>query len=109
MQLEDLFITEDISVITSMRILDQTSRKILFLVEKNRLLASLTDGDVRRWILKGGSLDASVKEAANYSPIYLKECLQYKALQYIEEYEVEAIPIVNETMHILNIVFNNKE
>ncbi len=48
-------------------------RKILFVVSNDKLLAALTDGDIRRYIIKHGKLEGVVKDAANYSPISLKQ------------------------------------
>lgn len=48
-------------------------KKILFILEDGRLKATLTDGDVRRWILSGGDLSESISKVANYRPFYLKK------------------------------------
>lgn len=36
--------------------------------ESNRLLASLSDGDIRRFLLAGGKMDENVMKAANHQP-----------------------------------------
>ena len=41
--------------------------------ENNKLLAALSEGDVRRFILSGGDLNQPVKSIANYKPRSLKE------------------------------------
>ncbi len=43
--------------------LDKNGQKILFIVEgDNKLVGSLSDGDVRRWILKEGPINEKVRE-----------------------------------------------
>ena len=66
MRIEDLIISEDISVLQAMQKLDEVGKKILFIAPDLKLQAVLTDGDVRRHILHGGRLDAKVGEMANY-------------------------------------------
>ena len=58
------------------------------------LLATITDGDIRRWILKGGDLRAEVKRAANYNPKCLQEGQAHLASSIMKEYGIDVIPIV---------------
>ena len=73
MEFQKLIITEDSSIIQAMEQLDLVAKKILFILEDGRLKATLTDGDVRRWILSGGDLSESISKVANYRPFYLKK------------------------------------
>lgn len=53
----------------AMEQLERTEEKILFVVDKcGRLAGSLTDGDIRRWILSDGDLRSEVFRACNSSP-----------------------------------------
>ena len=72
------------------------------------LLASLTDGDIRRWILKGGELQTEVRYVANYHPKFLLEGQAHLAMSVMKEYMIDAIPIVDEAHRIKQIVFQNK-
>lgn len=71
MDIHQLVISEEATVLDAMRQLEQGSRKILFILDDRRLAASITDGDIRRWILSGGNLEESVRKVGNYSPLYL--------------------------------------
>ena len=81
--MNDVYIEEDKSILDAMQQLDKSARKILFVHREGKLLASLTDGDIRRWILKKGNLQMSVKYAANYAPKYLYEHQVDQALSLI--------------------------
>jgi CBS-domain-containing membrane protein len=49
--------------------LEETERKTLFVIdEKKRLIGTLTDGDIRRWILAEESLDGTVEKICNTNP-----------------------------------------
>ena len=65
MSIDELLISEEISVLEALQKLDKTAKKILFVVEGKRLKGAVTDGDIRRWILSNGGLDATVKNVAN--------------------------------------------
>ena len=104
MKIDELLISEEDTVLYAMERLDKIAKKVLFIHEDGKLRAALTDGDIRRWILKRGSLDAKVKEAANYNPKSLTAASRKEALRYMKEACIEALPIVDENRNILNVI-----
>ena len=52
--MDDIYIKEDKTILDAMKQLDKNAKKVLFVHENGRLLASVTDGDIRRWMLKKG-------------------------------------------------------
>lgn len=103
----DIYIEEDKSILDAMCQLDRSGKKILFVHKDKKLLASLTDGDIRRWILKKGDLKMSVQCAANYQPKFLYEQEEDLAMRTIKELAIDAVPIVNNESFIQKIVFAN--
>lgn len=64
-----LLINYDRTVTEAMEILGKLHPKILFVSnEKDELLGSLTDGDIRRFMMKGGRIESSVYDACNKNP-----------------------------------------
>ncbi|WP_420797223.1 sugar phosphate nucleotidyltransferase [Acetobacterium paludosum] len=97
-------------MLEAMELLDKIAKKVLFITKQDQLTAAITDGDIRRWILKKGNLDAKVKDVANYDPIYIYERDKVTAKEYMIKHSVEALPIVDKNMHILTVMFwDNKE
>lgn len=108
MDIRTLLVFEEQSMIESMQRLDEAAKKILFVVSDSRLLASITDGDIRRWILKKGSLDAKVRDIANYCPKYLHEKDRGASREFMLEHAIEALPLVNDDKEIMDIIFLNE-
>ena len=108
MDTENIYIEEQNTIREAMQKIDGNSRKLLFVQDEGVLLATLTDGDIRRWILKGGDLEAQVRQAANYQPVYLQEGQAQKAIPMLREYGIEAVPLLNEQHVITEIVFQNR-
>ncbi|MDK2978407.1 MAG: hypothetical protein PWP52_1121 [Bacteroidales bacterium] len=108
MDLKDFLIDENSCLIDAMSQLDRVARKVIFVVSDKKLVAALTDGDIRRWILKKGKLDATVKDIANYQPKFLSEKDKYKARSYMKEQSIEVLAIVNEQQKVTGIVFSNE-
>lgn len=104
MNISELLINEDDTVLYAMERLDKIARKVLFIHEDGKLLAALTDGDIRRWILKQGSLAAKVREVANYHPKFLIGATRKEALCYMKKNLIEALPILDDKYTIINVI-----
>ena len=109
MEIKDLLIEEDCTLLEAMALLDKVSRKILFVVRQDKLVEALTDGDIRRWILKKGELNATVKDIANYQPKYLREEDKLSSKEYMKQNSIEAIPILSADDEVISITFINDE
>lgn len=97
--------TSDISIAETMERIDSNAGRILFIVdEQEKLIGSVSDGDIRRWILKTGSLTHSVDHAMMKEPKFLfsKEREQAKALMKREQ--ITALPLLDTNKRIVDIV-----
>lgn len=101
----DILIDEGSTMIQAMEVLDKVARKVLFVERDGVLTAALTDGDIRRWILAKGNLDAKVKDIANYNPKFVLKKDSAKAKELLKQYSVEALPIVDENGRIVSVYF----
>src|SRR5690554_1118702 len=109
MEIKHFLIQEDVTVIKALNQLDLVSKKILFVVRDNKLVASLTDGDIRRWILKKGDLNTEISNVANYSPIYINQNNIEMAKKMMRKHFIESIPVVDSKFEIKSIMFLNDE
>ncbi|MBU5310753.1 nucleotidyltransferase family protein [Tissierella carlieri] len=107
MNIQDLFINEDLSIKEAIKKLDETAKKILLVVENNKLIGVLTDGDIRRWILKNGNLNEPISLIMIRSPKYICEEDIKDAKKVLKEYSIEAIPVLNKKEEIIDIIFWN--
>lgn len=103
MVIEKMLIDESFTILKAMKRLDEVATKVLFVEENRALKAALTDGDIRRWILKGGTVEKSVKEAANYQPHYLLESETENIQTFMDKHSLEVVPIVDDEHIIVDI------
>lgn len=90
----------------AMHQLDRTAKKILFAVDGIHLVASLTDGDVRRYLLSGGKMDDSVDKAANHHPKAAGS--REQAHEMFQNNGFLAIPIVNGNGELVDVAFEDE-
>lgn len=105
MKLTDFLVTGDKTVLEVMRAIDNNAKGIAFICENDQLQGVVTDGDIRRHILRKGSLDAKICEIANYNPKYVtnEETVDY--FTTMKRYSITALPVVNKDKKILTIRF----
>lgn len=109
LDVKDFLIDEEYTLLQAMDHLDRVAKKVIFVERNKKLVASLTDGDIRRWILKKGNLNAKVKDIANYNPKYLLEKQKFIAKEFMKKNSIEAVPILNENKNIISVILWNDE
>lgn len=109
MKLEHLnayLIYPDSTVVEAMQKIDINAKGILFVVQQdNKLVGVVTDGDIRRWLIKTGDLQGCVCKIMNPSPrvLYRKDIKM--AQEYMTRYHITALPIITTKGCINDIVF----
>lgn len=110
MRKENLYIYVGITTMTiveALKKIDDNSLGVLFIEDDGqRIIGALSDGDIRRWLIKTGNLNANVAGVMNKSPICLKKGQEELAYSQIVENRITAIPIVDDDMHIIDIIAN---
>lgn len=94
-------ISSELSVREAMKAIDNSNPQIVFITKDNVLLASLTDGDVRRFLLNGGRMTDLAIEAGNKHPLYAKNLSG--AVSMYHQRNFVAIPILNESKELIDI------
>lgn len=95
-----------VTVKDAMKKMDEADEKILFMVDDDeRLLGSLTDGDIRRWILKEGALLESVDKAFNLHPVFVNEDYNIGHVKKVMvNQRIKYIPVVNKRHKIVDLL-----
>lgn len=106
--LKSLLISPRSTVKEAIHRLNETGLKILFITDaQERLLGTLTDGDIRRGIIAGLVLTAHVESLMKQKFISLTTDtpdLQHEAKRLMQQHMIEQIPIVNENGVIVDVM-----
>ena len=91
-----------------MQILNETSMKILFVIDENeRLLGTITDGDIRRGIINGMRFGDRVENVMHRDFIAIgssEAVIEENTKQLMIENNVEQIPVLNNAGRIINVL-----
>lgn len=111
--LDKLLVNRETSVRSAMALIDENARGIVLVVQEDRrLIDTITDGDIRRAILRGMGLEATVgrlldqKRSDKYpEPITAREgASRTEILQLMREASVRQVPIVDADDQVVDLV-----
>jgi perosamine synthetase len=102
--MKDLVIELPATLRTAMLLLSKSGEGIVFFTSNNVLVSSLTDGDVRRAILLGVSLDSDAAEVANRQIKTLSNLSSPVDIHQAFSPGITHIPVLNELGHIEKIL-----
>ena len=109
-QLTLFFISPDNTVVEAMQKIDRNARGILFVVnEQQKLLGVITDGDIRRWLIRTGELKAAVAKVMNINPQSITRKEQGLAKEFMMRQKITALPILTTKGIISDILFSDAE
>ena len=84
---------------------------VLFVLDENeRMVGTLTDGDARRALIAGASVNDEVKEVMHRSFNYMsiEDIDDVKEIKRQKELNMKLVPVLNKEMHIVEIINLNK-
>jgi dTDP-glucose pyrophosphorylase len=104
---ESFLVSQTDTIRQAMEQLERTEEKIVFVVdEKLRLIGSLTDGDIRRWILSDGDLKAQVFQICNRKPYVVEEGFGIEQVRSsMLNGNLGCVPVVNRSRQIVRLLF----
>lgn len=105
-ELKALLINPDLSIRKTLERMDGSGAGILFVVAKDNVLRGVvTDGDLRRWILKGKSLAEPISRAMHDNPVVLKAGhTSSEARDLMLLHRIECVPVVDGQKRVLSTV-----
>lgn len=105
MDIRNYIVEENISVLDTMKQINVGAKGIAFVCRGRNLRGVVTDGDIRRYILRDGDLGRPVSEIAHQQPVYLSETEKSRADEMMRRYSITAVPIVDSNGEIVRICF----
>jgi dTDP-glucose pyrophosphorylase len=104
--MKNLFISPTSTIKEALKKFNEIGEKVLIVVDKNNhLLGTITDGDIRRYILSTGTIEGTVENAYNKNPkfIYSNDPKE-KAKQIMLENKIEILPIIDNQKRVINYI-----
>lgn len=108
-KIKKLIVSPETSLKIAMRSLSGAGARVLFIVnDADQLIGSVTDGDIRRAILNGIGFEQSISGVMFKSPRYVRRTekgFKEKAKDYVLTEKLYAIPVLDKTHRIIDVLF----
>ncbi len=101
---EKYLVPSNLEIIKAIEKLNNLKHKVLFILDfSGKLMGSISDGDIRRWIIKSNKKTAKCSEIMNEECIYSKKKDLAKAQKKALSKGVSLIPIVDSEMIVIGV------
>ncbi|MFH1428298.1 MAG: nucleotidyltransferase family protein [Candidatus Margulisiibacteriota bacterium] len=103
---QKFLISRKTTVRDAMKKMKEIGQKVIFVVnDDNTLFGSLSDGDIRKWIIQEGALNENIEKICNTSPHIVNEdydISEVKALMI--GLKIECVPVIDSGREIVSIL-----
>ncbi len=101
----DTFVLVDKTIFDALQSIDNTALQIALVVDEDgKLVGTVTDGDIRRAILAGTSLENPITEVMNKNPTTVTPTTDLKEiLDVMTEKKIYQVPMVDENGHVTGL------
>ncbi|MGE4352888.1 MAG: nucleotidyltransferase family protein [Oscillospiraceae bacterium] len=102
---EKALISADFRIYKAIEIIDKNSQQIAVVTDdEGKLLGTVTDGDIRRGILKGIPLDSPVSSIMNPLPVTIPKLSDRKSIiNIMKANKLHHLPVVDEAGHVVGL------
>lgn len=106
-RIKQILIKPEASVAHALKQMDEVGKRALFVTDnKNKILGLVSDGDIRRWILKNKSLKGKITKLMNKNPIVLRVGYSKEdAKKTMLSQGVDCIPVVDEQKRVISVAW----
>lgn len=101
---QKVVISPTVSIKEALKVIDKEALRVALVVNNNKLIGMVTDGDVRRGILQGIELTESVSKIMNSNPVSANSSLNSKDLKALmQAKKILSLPLINDTGQLVGL------
>lgn len=106
-----LAVSPEVSILQAMRVIDEAGSQFVMVVDSSeKILGVVTDGDIRRGLLRNISLNSEVTTIMNRSPKVLsKNVARSEAVAFMRSNGILHVPLVDQERKVFSLVSLNEE
>jgi CBS domain-containing protein len=105
-ELSKILILPQTSIIDTLKIIDEAACEIALVVDDDKkLLGTVTDGDIRRGIIKSADLHGPIADLMNRQPVVAEQNTPDDELLFImTRRSIKHLPVVDRNNHVIRLV-----
>jgi len=105
-----LLIQPQTSIYNAMQVINSNEFQLALVTDKNNLLlGTITDGDIRRAILRGKKLEENAEKIMNKDYKYIRnDQSNSRAFELMKDSGLKQIPVLNKNNELINLIVENR-
>lgn len=104
-QLDEYIVQCSDTILDVMKRINTNAQKIAYVCNNQELVGTVSDGDIRRYIIKNGDLNAEVRIIANREYRYVTHDNEEEAQRIMKKCMISSIPLITNRKRINKIFF----
>lgn len=104
-EIKAMTVSLDLSLVEVIKQIDKNACGIVYVLENEMLRGSITDGDVRRYLLNNLNLNGEAKDVMNDNPKFINRVHLKTANDVMRKYSITSLPIVDDNEKLIDIRF----
>lgn len=101
---KNVVVTPSLAIKEALKVIDREALRVALVVDCDKLVGIVTDGDVRRGILNGIDLSDSVDKIMNINPVSANENLETEELRNImQQKRILSLPLVDDNRRLVGL------
>ena len=105
--LDDIKINQNKKLKEALKVLDKSGYQILIVLNnKEQVVGTVTDGDIRRHLLRDQNFNISIGKIANKNFLFLEECQIDQAKKFLIENDVQSLPVLCKDKKLLLVLID---
>ncbi|MCI9123128.1 MAG: NTP transferase domain-containing protein [Eubacterium sp.] len=106
-QLDQFLADSSMTIMEAMQKIDSNSKGILFILsDDEKLIGTITDGDIRRAIIRTGDLHVRIADIMNPDPKVVAQKDRQTAHSLLRKFQLRAIAVVDKDRRLVDVVFD---
>lgn len=102
-----IIVKENLTLTEAMKKIDDNAKGILYVIDDSgKLSGSITDGDIRRWILSCGDLNCKVTDFMYRGTKYIEETEVGICDMFMRTNKISSVPVLDSDKKIVDVIFS---
>lgn len=107
MEIIKFLIENNISIQDALRAIDLNGYGVVYITEGKKVIGVVTDGDIRRYILRTGKVNDEISQVANYRFKYMHVDCENSTSDFMKKNRILSVPILDDDGDLIRIEFLN--
>lgn len=107
MDIEKFLIRDNISMQEALRVIDSNGYGVVYIAKEKKVTGVVTDGDIRRYILRTGRVNDEIAKVANYQFKYVHVDCNHSISEFMKKNRILSVPVLDEDGDLIGIEFSN--